>query len=75
MMDKTTFKICEAVALGLTRYYLETWKPIDLTPEDKVMASKIIPTLPDGWMQGADNLPWSCMNKNKKQKKTLTETR
>lgn len=75
-MDKRTFKICEAVALGLTHYYLEKWKPIILTPEDKALARKIIPALPEGWMQGADNLPWSCMNKNKKkQKKILTVTR
>lgn len=58
MMDKRTFKICEAVALGLGEYYLETWKPTPLGPEEKALADKIIPTLPDGWMR--ERHPWDA---------------
>ena len=51
-LDKRTFKICEAVALGLTHYYLNDQhdKRIIFASE-RAEALSIIPKLPKGWMQ------------------------
>ena len=51
-LDKHRFKICEAVALGLTHYYLDSDKDRrEITDADIIKAGIIIPTLPKGWMQ------------------------
>lgn len=47
-MDKRTFKICEAVHLGLD-YYMGSKDRRTLTKEDYELAKRILPTLPDGW--------------------------
>lgn len=47
-MDKRTFKICEAVYLGLENYYMGKKDRRKITDEDKAMASRVIPTLPSG---------------------------
>ena len=50
-LDKHSFKICEAVALGLTNYYLDSYKDRrEITDADIIKAGIIIPTLPKGWM-------------------------
>lgn len=67
MIDKRTFKICEAVALGITHYYMGPRDKRKITDRDIKLARKIIPTLKGGWMQKADRLPWSCMNKRGKK--------
>lgn len=48
-MDKQTFKICEAVHLGLDYYYMGKNDIRKVTDEDKKLANRIIPTLPDKW--------------------------
>jgi len=48
-MDKRTFKICEAVHLGLDHYYMAKNDRRTLTKEDYELAKRILPTLPDGW--------------------------
>lgn len=50
-IDKRTFKICEAVALGLDRYYMKDKEPTFITDFERNMALKTIPKLPSGWMQ------------------------
>lgn len=50
-IDKYTFKICEAVKLGLDKFFLEENKPIKITKAHTDFAKRIIPTLPRGWMQ------------------------
>lgn len=68
MLDKRTFKVCEAVALGLTHYYLDNQHDRrEITQADVMMARLVIPTLPNGWMRKADTYPWSCMNDKKKE--------
>ena len=48
-MDKLTFKICEAVHLGLDYYYMAKNDRRTLTKEDYDLAKRLLPTLPDGW--------------------------
>ena len=48
-LDKLTFKICEAVHLGLNRYYMGRKDRRTLTKEDYELAQRILPTLHDGW--------------------------
>ena len=50
-IDKETFKICEAVKLGLDKFFLEENKPVKITKAHTDIAKRIIPTLPRGWMQ------------------------
>ena len=50
-IDKYTFKICEAVKLGLDKFFIEENKPIKITEAHTDFAKRIIPTLPRGWMQ------------------------
>ena len=47
-IDKYTFKICEAVKLGLDKFFLEENKPIKITEAHTDFAKRIIPTLPPG---------------------------
>ena len=49
IMDKRTFKICEAVHLGLDYYYMAKNDRRTLTKEDYELAKRILPTLPEGW--------------------------
>ena len=44
-IDKYTFKICEAVKLGLDKFFLEENKPIKITEAHTDFANRIIPTL------------------------------
>lgn len=65
-MTKHQFKICKAVALGLTHYYLnDQHDKREITDNDRINALHIIPKLPKGWMRKADTYPWSCMNNKK----------
>jgi len=48
-MDKRTFKICEAVHLGLDYYYMAKNDRRTLTKEDYELAKSILPTLQEGW--------------------------
>lgn len=50
-IDKYTFKICEAVKLGLNKFFIEENKPVKITKAHTDFAKRIIPTLPRGWMQ------------------------
>ena len=50
-IDKYTFKICEAVKLGIDKFFLEENKPIKITEAHTDFAKRIIPTLPRCWMQ------------------------
>ena len=50
-IDKYTFKICEAVKLGIDKFYIEENKPVKITKAHTDYAKRIIPALPNGWMQ------------------------
>ena len=50
-MDKRTFKICEAVALGLTHYYMGPHDKREVTATERAEALATIPYLPEGWMK------------------------
>ena len=52
-IDKHEFKICEAVALGLTHYYMGPRDKREVTASERAEALATIPTLPTGWMQEA----------------------
>lgn len=67
-LDKHTFKVCEAVALGLTHYYMGPRDKRKVTKEDKLLAKYVIPTLPDGWMQKSYKWQLSFKKKQKKQR-------
>ena len=59
MIDKKTYKICEAVKLGLKSYYLEPNKPIQVTKKDRALAAKIIPTLPEAFTKMSESYSFS----------------
>lgn len=70
MLSKHTFKVCEAVALGLTHYYMGVNYKKEVTAEDRAAAELIIPKIPEGWMGMGCKMPWSCVNKkNRKARK------
>ena len=50
-IDKETFKICEAVALGLDRYYMSDKHPTVISDAQREKARDIIKKMPPGWMQ------------------------
>lgn len=50
-IDKHLFKICEAVKLGLTHYYMGPNDKRELTANERAEAWLMIPTLPDGWLR------------------------
>lgn len=65
-LTKHQFKICEAVALGLSHYYMGPHDRRELTVAESKEASLLLPKLPKGWMQHADKLPWSCLNRRRR---------
>ena len=50
-IDKHTFKVCEAVALGLTHYYMGPNDKREVTATERAEALATIPDLPEGWMK------------------------
>lgn len=51
LRNKRLFKICEAVALGLTHYYMGPRDKREVTASEREEALSIIPDLPEGWMK------------------------
>ena len=51
IMDKKTFKICEAVALGLTHYYMGPHDKREVTATERADALATIPDMSEGWMK------------------------
>jgi hypothetical protein len=49
-LTKHQFKICEAVALGLTHYYMDKNDRLEVTEQDRKEAAMLLPKLPNGWM-------------------------
>lgn len=66
MMNKMTFKICEAVALGLDYYYMGPKDRRKITEMDRLEAEMLIPMQPSGWMQ--ESYPWQVFKTTKKEK-------
>jgi hypothetical protein len=62
-MTKHQFKICEAVALGLTHYYMWPKDKREVTEEDRRLAEKLIPTLPKGFTQMSESYEFSIWRK------------
>ena len=62
-MNKYQFKICEAVALGLTHYYMGPKDKREVTEEDRSIAEKLIPTLPKGFTQMSESYDFSIWRK------------
>lgn len=48
-IDKHTFKICEAVHLGLDYYYMGLKDKRSLTIKEIAEATRTLKKLPDGW--------------------------
>ena len=63
LRNKRLFKICEAVALGLTNYYMGPKDKRELTEEDRRLAEKLIPTLPKGFTQMSESYDFSIWRK------------
>ena len=59
-MDKHTFKICEAVKLGLDYYYMGKNDRRKLTEAEIAKAKLLIPVLPKGWMH--EKHEWDAYN-------------
>ena len=55
-MDKLTYKICEAVQLGLNAYYMGPKDRRVLTESEIAMAKSLLPTLPPLWYK--EPQPW-----------------
>lgn len=53
VLTKRQWKICEAVALGLTHYYMGPRDKREVTASERAEALAILPTLEPGWMQEA----------------------
>ena len=66
-MDKRTFKICEAVALGLTHYYMGARDKREVTATERAEALATIPDQPAGWMQ--EEQEWMIHKNPKKGKR------
>ena len=49
-LTKHQFKIFEAVALGLTHYYMDKNDRREVTEQDRKEAARLLPQLPQGWM-------------------------
>ena len=71
-LTKHQFKICEAVHLGLTHYYMGPRDKRKLTAEERKEAKKLLPNLPQGWF--AEEQEWFC-NKDKKNQRDLYNKR
>ena len=65
-MDKHTFKICEATALGLTHYYMGHNDKRELTASERAEALATLPDLPPGWMQ--EEHEWDACNMYRRRK-------
>lgn len=66
-MTKQEFKICEAVALGLTHYYMGQRDKREVTATERAEALATIPDLPKGWMN--EEQEWFLHKIPKKEKK------
>lgn len=55
MLDKLTFKICEAVHLGLSHYYMGPHDKRKLKKSDIIKAISIIGALPGSWWREKHN--------------------
>ena len=66
-MTKQEFKICEAVALGLTHYYMGPRDKREVTAAERAEALATIPDLPAGWMH--EEQEWMLHKIPKKEKK------
>ena len=62
-MTKQEFKICEAVALGLSHYYMGPKDKRKVTEEDRRLAEKLIPTLPKGFTMMSESYEFSIWRK------------
>lgn len=66
-IDKRTFKVCEAVALGLSHYYMGPRDKREVTATERSEALATIPDLPAGWMQ--EEQEWMLHKNPNKEKK------
>ena len=72
-LTKHQFKICEAVHLGLTHYYMGPRDKRKLTAEERKEAKKLLPNLPQGWF--AEEQDWMAMVKVERRYKTGSKKR
>ena len=66
-LTKHQFKICEAVALGLTHYYMGPRDRRELTVAESKEAALLLPVLPKGWYR--EEQEWMLHKNPKKGKK------
>jgi hypothetical protein len=55
-LTKQEFKICEAVHLGLTHYYMGLRDKREVTASERVWAEATLPKLPERWWEKPQ--PW-----------------
>ena len=66
-LTKHQFKICEAVTLGLSHYYMDKNDRRDVTEQERKEADRLLPQLPQGWMN--EEQEWFLHKIPKKEKK------
>lgn len=71
-LTKHQFKICEAVALGLTHYYMGKNDRRKLTAEERKQAKLLLLVLPKGWHR--EEQEWFC-NKGKTKERARQKQR
>lgn len=59
-MTKHLFKICEAVTLGYSYYYMRKNVRTIMTTKERELAFQVIPMLPEGWMH--EKHEWDCFH-------------
>lgn len=70
-LTKYEFKVCEAVVLDLTHYYMGPKDKRPMLQKDYEVAYELLPKLPKGWMQ--DQYDWQIFTIrycNKKRRKS-----
>ena len=72
-LTKYQFKVCEAVTLGMTHYYMGPKDKRALKQEDYDIAYRLLPKLTKGWMQ--ESYDWQVFGKFGNSKKELKKGR
>lgn len=66
-LTQKQWKICEAVALGISHYYMDKNDRREVTEQDRKEAARLLPQLPQGWMN--EEQEWMLHKNPKKEKK------
>ena len=67
-LTKHQFKICEAVALGISHYYMGKNDRRKLTEEERKQAELLLPVLPKGWYR--EEQEWMAIVQTEKRRQS-----